>query len=177
MCFKRKKSETSCKYQYTYGSIDEKDYMEKRLIPQIEYYSKTSRHLQKEYYIISIASTVTMATVPVITIWPDTYGITRYIVAAISALASVLSSVLLIRRTKDNWIEYRVTSEMLQSELAVFKATAGEYQMQDHRPRFALFVERCERIMQSERSGWYLRMKPEPDQTYGVNGTSEETGS
>ena len=80
-------------------------------------------------------------------------------------------------RAKENWLEYRASGEALKSELAAFMAGSAEYQTFSSKEKLSLFVERCEGIMQAERTGWYSRMKLEPDQTNGVTGTSEDTGS
>ena len=156
---------------------EEQSYIEHRILPQIKYYSKASRCSQREYYILSITGVILMATVPIITMLSDTIVYAKYISASISAISSILSSVLLVRGAKDNWVEYRNTSEMLKSELAAFIARSVDYKTRDCTIRFQLFVERCESIMQKERTGWYSRMKTEVDQTNGVKGTSEETGS
>lgn len=158
-------------------SKEELDYIQCRILPEIQYYSRSSRRTQKEYYILSILNIVIMAAVPVIAMLPETVVFAKYIAAAMSALASILSSVLLIRHTKDNWIEYRKTSELLKSELAVFKAGVCGYQTLNQKQRFSLFVGRCEGFMQSERDGWYSRKKQESNQAYGVSERSEDTGS
>lgn len=177
MCFKRLKGVDAEEAKMLYEGTEEKDYIQKRILPQIEYYSGSSRRFRLEYYVFSIGSIILMAAVPIITMLPDTISGAKYVSASISAIASVLSSILLLRGTRDNWIEYRSTSEMLKSELYAFKAKSVEYKIVDYNQRFRLFVDRCESIMQAERTGWYSRMKTEPDQINGVSGTSEDTGS
>ncbi len=179
MCFRKEKDSGEKDPYSSCGEPIERDYIQLRLLKQINYYKKASKRLQKEYYICSIANTVFMAAVPIILMLPDSITWAKYVSAIISAIAAVLSSVLLIKRTKDNWIEYRSTREALESELAAFKSKAAAYQSNNYKQRFVLFVERCERIMQAEREGWYSRMKLEPNQNqeYGVSGTSEGTGS
>lgn len=173
-----KTKNNTVKEQYTsYGDPTERDYIQIRLLPQIQYYSKSSRRMQNEYYALSILNIVLTAAVPIILMLPETVTSAKYISASISAIASIFSSILLIRGTRDNWIEYRTASEALKSELAAFKAKSAVYQKLDCNMRFSLFVERCESIMHAERTGWHSRMKIDSSQTNEVSGTSDGTGS
>lgn len=138
-------------------------YIKDRLKPQIEYYSKTSKRLQREYYILSIISTIILAVIPILTLLSDFSELYKYLIAGSSAVASVLSGILLLRKTKDNWLEYRATSEALKAELEEYRYSAGAYKGREDKN--ILLVETCEKIMQAEHSEWYARMKKESSQT------------
>lgn len=142
----------------------EEHYIKYRLFNQIEYYEKSSKKLQKEYYVISITSIVILAIIPVITLLPENLCFYKYLIAGASALSAMLNSILLARKTKDNWLEYRYTSETLQSELEKYRCNAGIYNKSGSEERFRIFVETCEGIMKTEHSGWYARMKADSDQ-------------
>lgn len=148
-------------------SEDEKYFIEKRLIPQIRYYSYKSKKLQKEYYRFSISNIILLAIIPVLTMLTDVCTQCKYIVAATSATASILSSILLLRRSKDNWLDFKFTEETLKSELAQYRAKAGDYKNSELNQReeiFSIFVENCEKIMKEEHLGWHSRMLQEGDQ-------------
>lgn len=139
-------------------------YINDRLLQQIEYYSKESKKLQEEYYAISIVSIIVLAIIPIITLLSDAFTSFRYLIAGASAISSVLSSVLLIRKTKDNWLEYRATSEALQSELAKYNCCASVYNVKSDEERLVILVNTCEKIMSAEHNGWYARMKADSNQ-------------
>lgn len=154
------------------------DYIKDRLLPQIKQYEKTGKKLQAEYYIISTLNTIVLASVPLLTMLSDLYPFLKFFVAGSSAIASIFSGILLLRRSKDNWLEYRATSEALQSELARFFAEHPEFadcyakgipctqvlRNRDNMREMRDLVGACEKIIQVEREGWYNRMKAESDQ-------------
>ena len=86
----------------------------------------------------------------------------KYIIALLSALVSISSSILLLKRAKDRWIGYRTTYEQLKKEKILFELGAGSYGDKN----IQVFAERCEKIMQDEHSLWKIAMK----------NTSEEGG-
>lgn len=140
------------------------DYVNDRLLPQIRYYSGKSRQLQTEYYMISIVSIIVLALIPFLTMLSDTLAWSKYLVAISSAIASVLNSVLLLRKTKDTWLGYRAASESLKAEHTKYQFCVGDYSGLTDAGRSCKLVENCEQIMQSERSGWYIRMRTDSDQ-------------
>lgn len=142
----------------------EENYIKNRLLDQVEYYDKSSKKLQREYYAISITSIVILAIIPVITLLPEHLCFYKYLIAGASAILSMLNSILLVRKTKDNWLEYRTTSEALQSELEKYRCCVGSYNKATSEERFRVFVETCEKIMSTEHVGWYTRMKADSDQ-------------
>ena len=153
--------------QYSYRSSKEKCYIEDRLLPQLRYYSATSRRFQTEYYVLSIINIAVLALIPVFTMLIDILPIFRYVVTGASAIISILSSILLVRQSKDNWLDYRITAENLKVELAKYRAKAGEYCSENPCEtdlKLSLFVENCEQIMRAEHTGWHSRMQEESDQ-------------
>lgn len=126
------------------------DYISERLEPQMKYYSKRSKSLRKEYLTLSIIIVIVNATIPVISIGLDSVGPLKYIVALLSSMASILSSVLLIRKTKDTWIEFRMTYEKLKKEKVLFETHTGKYKD----AQYDDFVLSCEEIMESEHKLW-----------------------
>lgn len=131
------------------------DYIETRLKPQMDYYSNKCSSLQKEYYRLSLVSIVVNAIIPIFTIATDSFFLVKYIIAVLSAVATITSSILLLRKTKDTWVEYRSTYEQLKREKIMFEMGVGEYSSQDK----DRFIINCENIMNNEHSAWSQRMK------------------
>ena len=131
------------------------DYIETRLEPQMKYYSNKCASLQKEYYRLSIVSIVVNAIIPIFTIATDSCFFVKYIIAGLSAVATITSSILLLRKTKDTWVEYRSTYEQLKREKIMFETGVGDYLSQDKER----FIINCENIMHNEHSVWSQRMK------------------
>ena len=141
------------------------DYIKERLNKQIEYYGRKGRALRKEYYILSTINLVILGFIPLLTLISDTCLLAKYIIAALSSLASILSSYLLLHNTKDSWLEYRSTSEHLKTELELYLCGAGLYGQLPKNEQESVLVENCEKIMETEHSSWYSRMKQETKNT------------
>ena len=132
------------------GDFMESNYIKNRLEPQMNYYQTKCSKLRKEYYTISIASIVINAAIPVLSMTTDACPGIKYIIASISALASIFSSVLLLRKTREHWVEYRSTYEKLKRERVLFEAKVGIYQTASENE----FILNCENIMDAEHSLW-----------------------
>lgn len=128
----------------------ETNYIENRLKSQLDFYSSRSTTLRREYYAISITVIVINALIPIISITLDVGVLSKYLVTIFSELAAVLSSVLLLRKTKDTWLEYQSIYAKLRQEQVLFETKSGKYEtatIQD-------FVKSCEDIIQSEQNLW-----------------------
>lgn len=126
------------------------DYINERLSPQMEYYRAKCKKLRREYNVCSIIVIVVNAAIPVISMWAETCTVTKYIIAVASATATVLSSILLLRKTKEQWIEYRSTYEKLKREKVLYESGAGYYQTAGEKE----FILKCEDIMDAEHGIW-----------------------
>lgn len=128
----------------------ETNYIENRLKNQMDFYYSRSLTLRREYYAISITVIVINALIPVLSITLDVGILSKYLVTIFSELAAVLSSVLLLRKTKDTWLEYQSIYAKLRQEQVLFETRSGKYEtatVQD-------FVKACEDIIQSEQNLW-----------------------
>ena len=116
----------------------------------MEYYHNKCTALRKEYYWLSGISIVINAVIPILSMGIESTGVLKYAIAALSASASVMSSILLLRKTKDTWIKYRSTYEKLKKEKVLFENSAGKYKMATEKD----FILACEEIMESEHNAW-----------------------
>jgi len=145
-------------------SVLNEQYMTERLNPQINYYNKKSVSCQRKYHALSIGNIVLTALIPVITMLSNDFSCAKYTVALAGAVASILSSVLLLKKYKETWLECRITCEILISERETYRHSAGVYKTLPEDERDTHFIERCEEIMSSEHSNWASRMKKDQAQ-------------
>lgn len=140
-------------------SVVRSQYVDTRLEDQIKYYDNRSTHYQGEHYLLSIVGIILTATIPVLTVFLDVIPCIKYLIAVIGAASSVLTSVLFLRRSKENWIESRSICEALKSEKEKYLHNSGQYQDLPQPARDALLVDTCEDLMNKERANWSTRMK------------------
>ena len=125
------------------------NYLE-RFNSQMNYYKKQSARCQKEYYWMATAVLILNAAVPVLAVSLETEGPLNYIIASLSALGSIFSGILLLRQSKEKWINYRVTRERLKSEKILYETCSGKYENAGEKT----FIVACEEIMQAEHEDW-----------------------
>lgn len=125
-------------------------YTETRLDDQLKYYQTKCSKLRSEYYWLSGISIVVNAVIPILSMGIESAGVLRYIIAALSASVTVMSSILLLRKTKDTWIKYRSTYEKLKKEKVLFENSAGKYKTATEKE----FILTCEEIMEFEHDAW-----------------------
>ena len=124
--------------------------MDTRLNNQLEYYSTKCSKLRSEYYWLSSISIVINAVIPILSMGIESTGFLKYIIAALSASATISTSILLLCKTKDTWIKYRSTYEKLEKEKVLFENSAGKYETATEQD----FILTCEEIMESEHNAW-----------------------
>lgn len=140
-------------------SVVRSQYVDTRLEDQIKYYDNRSTHYQHEYYILSISDIILTAAIPILTLFLDVAPCVKYIIALLGAASTVLTSVLFLRRSKENWIESRSICEALKSEKEKYLHNCGQYQDLPQSSRAPLLVDTCEALMNEERANWSTRMK------------------
>lgn len=143
-----------------YGDIMmQDDYINSRLDPQIDYYDKTSVHCHREHDALSIFGIVLTASIPPLTLFTEVAPAIKFVVAIAGAAASILSSVLYLHKSKENWIEFRTICESLKSEREKYLHFVPPYghELSDEE-RDAHFIAVCESMMQQEHTNWRLRV-------------------
>ena len=129
--------------------MEDNDYISNRLNDQMQYYHSKCISFQQEFYRLSVVIIVANAIIPVLLLVSNC-GAIKYIVAIISALASILSSILLLRNTKETWLEYRSTYEKLKREKILFETKSGVY----NEASINDFILNCENIIDAEHEIW-----------------------
>lgn len=111
-----------------------------------------------KYFVICVyLALVANAVIPVLALSIDSEGISKYFVAILSSISTILSGILLIKKTKDNWVSYRLTCEALKREKILFETKSGKYKDAS----FNDFVVACESIMLDENAAWKSLAKSE----------------
>jgi hypothetical protein len=128
------------------------DYIEKRYKRQLQWYEEYARNSRITYYILQFSIILLSALIPVINVFPsdsDKPENIRIWSAILGALIVILLGVLQITKSKENWISYRATAELMKSEYQKFKMEIGEYAISDtvdEQKRNQFFITRMETI-------------------------------
>ena len=134
------------------------DYIEKRYKQQLQYYEKHSSDNRVRFYISQIVIIVVSALIPIINTIPSENANINAIKMASSIFGFIIivaTGFLQLTKSQENWISYRSTAELLQSEYNLFKMKSGDYSDEkignDNRKREQLFVNRIETIISRRR--------------------------
>lgn len=133
------------------------DYIEKRYKKQLQYYEKHASDNRVRFYISQIVIIVVSALIPIINTIPSDNADINAIKMASSIFGFIIivaTGFLQLTKSQENWISYRSTAELLQSEYHLFKMKSGDYSDEkmgnDNRKREQLFVNRIETIISEE---------------------------
>lgn len=146
---------------------DTKRYILSRVIPQMDYYSKSSRKNKAEYIRYMTISIVLGALIPVLSVliptdFSDT-GIARpgllwtikVLIAALGAGVTALNAYMSLHNFKDLWTTYRNTREaLLRTLYAYFNNTDRFAKQRTQEERDALLIKLCEDELARENGSW-----------------------
>lgn len=133
-----------------------KIYIKKRVIDQIEWYDNKSMVKQRRFKLLSVATILLNALIPVATLLTE-YGITiRILIASISSAAVAINAILALCSYKELWVQYRSSCELLKSILYRYFNHTGEfYPIKDQPDQCAqLLVTLCEEHFTKEFQSW-----------------------
>ena len=135
--------------------MDSEEYINKRLVDQINWYDKKSIKNQKTFKLFRLIEIIAAALIPFIS------GITFsniksgefiiYITSFLGVLITIIASYIALGKHQEKWIEYRTTCESLKKELFLFKTKITPY---DTEISFQLLVKRVETIISKENTNW-----------------------
>jgi hypothetical protein len=130
-------------------------YLETRLDPQTSWYDKRAFQNKFTFLSFSIIAIGASAAIPV----SVATGGSEWIGAALGGLVSVVSALLSVLKSQENWLHYRSTAELLRKERAFFSMSAGPYARDelDGRDAAQTLVERVEDLISSEHTAWHQR--------------------
>ncbi|MBQ6160351.1 MAG: DUF4231 domain-containing protein [Oscillospiraceae bacterium] len=137
----------------------EKNYLLDRVFPQMKYYSQSSSYCKKMYHRLTILCLVFNGIVPFVMLLDQVRYIgpfVKYLVAAFSSAAGILTAVLALKKHRELWVQYRICLEQMKRAVNMFFMNAGEFAELEDNPEkrqkvlFAVF----ENISVSEHNQW-----------------------
>lgn len=139
-------------------TLDEDQYFTERLDDQIDWYDAKSQSCQKWYK--RLKGTICFLAILVAPISLLEWGYCRYILSIFGVIIAALNFMLSLNKYHENWIQYRMTCELLRHERYLYLTRAGEYGQSD--APFQNLVMRCESIISSENIDWAQLHRNEP---------------
>ncbi len=137
--------------------MDQQQYIEERLDPQIEWYDKKSVANQKWFKRLQVIVIIASASIPFISGYIDESTLCLKIaVGALGLIVAAITAVLGLYQFQENWLEYRTICESLRHEKYLFLTGAEPYNVDDS---FHLLVERTEGLISKENTNWSNYMK------------------
>lgn len=132
-----------------------RNYVEIRLVPQMDYYSKSSRKFKKKYTRCKTMIIIFGVLIPVAALFSD-YGIlAQAIIAALGASVSGITAYLELQNYHALWSGYRFKREQLLSILMYYFTATGIFSgITDSKQRDILLIESCEQCFTAEHWAW-----------------------
>ena len=167
------------------GCVFRSEYTLKRFCQSVIWYTKSAKSMKRAFFVLS-AFTIALPTIAtLLNSVPDNF-ISNYeswiklTVSVISAATAILTAFLNLFKFQHKWVQFRSTSEELQTELTVYLAQAGDYSEKTLTkpyvakdkpvPEFSgekldelrenMFLINIEKIMAKEKSQWENLHKP-----------------
>lgn len=137
--------------------MTEKDYLDKRLENQIEWYDRKSTSNKKWFRIcqvtqLNMASLITLSGIFDIS---KNYWIS-FTVPVFGAVIAIISGILGLYKFQENWMEYRTVTESLKHEKYLFLTKSEPYNICEP---LNLFVSRVESLISKENTNWAQHMR------------------
>ena len=139
--------------------MTQEEYLKDRVEDQISWYDRKSGFNKKWYHrtqVLTIVFGALITFVGVFTVEED--SLLKYLSPLLGASITILSSLLVLYKFQEKWINYRSTSEALQVERNLFLTNCEPY---GKKASFQYFVVRIESILSQENSSWAQTMQPE----------------
>lgn len=131
-------------------NMTDEEYIQKRVDDQIHWYDNKSKRNQQAYKWLRVYEIAAAAMIPFLTGYIALHGV-KFSVGLLGVSVSIVSGALALYKFQENWVQYRSTSEALNSEKHLYLTKAPPY---DTGQPFSLFVQRVESLLSKETSGW-----------------------
>ncbi len=132
--------------------LDAETYLKERVDDQISWYSRKSGFCQKRYKTLKISTLLFAVTIPFLSGLMDELNWMKYVIGGMGVAIAAIEGIQSLYKYKDNWIQYRITSEALKREKLLYLTQSGDYaEMSDP---FKAFVQRAEQLMAGEQAEW-----------------------
>jgi len=124
-----------------------------RLVDQLNWYDRKSRHAQGWYKRLKIAQFTSAALIPATSLLPAEYA--KLAASAFGILIAVLEAVQQMNQYSTLWFSYRATAERLKHEKYLFLSAAGPYKGLAEPERLVALAERVEEHVSTEHANWF----------------------
>ncbi|MDO4179037.1 MAG: DUF4231 domain-containing protein [Phascolarctobacterium sp.] len=143
--------------------MDSKEYLDKVVDDQINWYSAKSADAQKRHkrykkievfltLLLTFVSTFLDYVIPVCLCGANFNLHLGPVVTFIGLIVSYVQFLHGFGKYQENWVNYRRTCEALKREKNLYLTSSGVYH--NNETGFEMFVERCEQIRATENSDW-----------------------
>ena len=128
-----------------------RNYLLKRLIPQMQWLSKTAKKNQKKYYALMTCSIAISAMIPVASIFSTEDKMISMIVALMGAIVTFINAYIMLFDAKNVWVNCRDVRENLNSFFYQYYCCTGTFEdCSDQAERNKRMVELCEDALNNE---------------------------
>lgn len=129
--------------------MSQQEYITQNADVDIKWYSDKAGRYRALHLLSKVFIIVTSAAITVLSnIEFKSKGV---LIAVLSALIVIITSIAELMKFKEQWLEYRSTAETLKVEKTFFETGTGPYDKEDN---FKLFVKNFEAIKQQENQRW-----------------------
>lgn len=137
------------------GNEKTRQYIEERVIKQMEWYRKKSSVCKTKYQHWMTASIILSGSIPVASIFADGGVVFKVIIAMLGAAVTGIGAYLNLQNYKELWSIYRVNREMLLSILYLYFNRVGIFNKDmDQDDCDAMLIDLCEKQFQQDFSSW-----------------------
>src|SRR5437016_1675062 len=146
------------------SAVPESDPIIERLEDQIGWYDRKSSSSQRAFRRIKVAEIVAAALIPFLSGFHNDE--TRWAVAGLGVLVTVLEGLLHLNQYQQSWITYRSTCEALKHEKYLYIGKAGPYA--SVKDPHSLLTERVESLVSQEHAKWASVQQQQPSKEKDV---------
>ena len=136
--------------------MTEDEYINDRLINQLNWYSKKSQYNQKYHKSLKIIEIVSASIIPFVAGMNENIPYSNWILGISGILIAVITAISALRKFQENWIQYRTISETLKHEKYLYLTKVYPY---DSSSSFDLLVKRVESLISKENTQWVKYVK------------------
>ena len=132
--------------------MNEKEYLDERLIGQLKWYDAKSAYNKKWYRICQLTQLVMATLITLSGIFaPKEYPWMYFVIPVLGAIIAIVSGVLGLFKFQENWVDYRTTTESLRHEKYLFLTKSEPYHNDNP---LQLLVSRVETLISKENTNW-----------------------
>ena len=132
-----------------------RQYIQERVITQMEWYRKKSSTYKAKYQHWMTASIILSGSIPVVSVFADGSIISKVVIAVLGAAVTGIGAYLSLHNYKELWNLYRVNREMLLSTLYLYFNHVGVFKKDiAQEDRDAMLIDMCEKNFQQDYGNW-----------------------